>query len=405
MRLAFWVGLFTIFSVSVLWAGDLNGLNQATGVNQTLEEGFGARHSGMGLTFAGFQSDANAAVNAPAAMNDIDDLTFSTSHTEKFGDAKFDDFTIIIPFEGRGSLGLGLSRYGISGIELRPENSSHLQSQAPEVFSIADYQVVGSFSRSWGALDAGFDFNLLYRHLDQDGIGMRGDGMVQYTWSDKWRVGALLKGLLPSSASWESGYMEYEPTDLLLAFGGRFPTPYFYGSLQVATQTEGLFQNQAKSGRQVQGASVFKNPLDLLAQSNLGLEYLFDFGLSLRVGVHELVAAKDFSSTATFGIGYNWGKIVGIDYSFTPHPDLLSTHRISIQFTPAFPKFDGRNFRGKSHSQNQSLEKAPPPSPAAPSSTPIQAAPQIEAAKPGPEIDKTPSSGEKEILEKEDEAP
>ncbi len=325
-------------------ADDLNGLNEAVGVNQTLEEGFGARQSGMAVTFAAFQRDADAVANAPAAMNDVDDFTFSTAHAEKFGEAKFDNFAFLLPFESHSTLGLGLSRYGVSGIDSRPPDSDPLQSQPAGVFSVADYLVVGSFARRWGGLDLGVDLNLLYRHLDQDGLGMRADAQALYTVDERFRFGALLKGAIPSSARWQSGYAEYEAPELYLGAAARFPAPYFYGTLETDWQSEGVFHQGAKSAVNLNGGTAYKNPGDFLAASNVGLEFLFDFGMALRFGLNEL-SKHSFTDVATFGIGYDWKHILGLDYSFSPHPGLLSTHRISLQFTPAFPKFSGRGFR------------------------------------------------------------
>lgn len=346
--------------------GDVDGWNEAAGVNLTLEEGFGARHSGMAISFAGFQADANAVANAPAAMNDVDDFTFSTAHAEKFGEAKFDDLSLIVPFESRSTLGLGISRYGVSGIDLRPEGVSPLESQPVGQFSIADYLVVAGFSRRWGDLDLGASFNFLYRQLDQDGFGMRADAMAQYTWNRNFRVGALVKGIIPSSATWESGYSEYEAPDLHLGVAARFPAPYFYGALQAAYQTEGMFQQRAKAQAEAIGSRLHQAPFEALKAGNAGLEFLFDFGLVVRFGLSELRFASEALSSAAFGLGYTWKKVLGLDYSFAPHPDLLATHRIALQFTPAFPKFNGRNFRpgqdepagnGKS-----SANPVPPPS-------------------------------------------
>lgn len=324
---------------------DVDGWNDAAGVNLTADEGFGARHSGMSVTFAGFHADANAAVNAPASMNDVDDFTFSTAHAEKFGEAKFDNLALLVPIESRSSLGLGISRYGVSGIERFPEGVNPQVSRPVGEFSVADYLVVASFARRWGGLDVGAAFNFLYRQLDQDGFGMRADAMAQYTWDDRFRVGALVKGLIPSTAAWESGYNEIEPTDIHLAAALRIPAPYFYGTLQAAYQTEGLFQKRAKSQGEEFGSRIFSSPGKTLRAGNAGLEFLFDFGLAVRFGLSELGLGDDPLSAGTFGLGYSWRRILGLDYSFAPHPDLLSTHRIAIQFTPAFPKFDGRNFR------------------------------------------------------------
>ena len=341
-RIPIWLALMPAWTLS--YAADYDGLNEAVGVNQTVEQGFGARQSGMAVAFPAFQRDADAVANSPAGMNDVDDFTFTTAHAEKFGEAKFDNFAFLFPFQANATLGLGLSRYGVSGIDKRPPDSDPLQSEPPEVFSIADYLIVGSFARRWGGLDLGVDLNLLYRHLDQDGVGMRGDAQAQYTWSDRYRVGALLKGLIPSSASWESGYQEYEAPELYVGGAARFPAPYFYGTLEAAWQSEGLFHKTAKSSATLNGGTAYSHPAEFLAASNLGLEFLFDFGMAVRFGVNEF-SKQSFTDVATFGIGYNWRRILGLDYSFSPHPGLLSTHRVSLQFTPAFPKFNGRDFR------------------------------------------------------------
>ena len=174
-----------------------DGLNEASGVNLTADEGFGARRTGMGIGFPAFQRDADAAVNSPAGMNDVDDFTFSTAHAEKFGRAQFDDFAFILPFDVGSTLGLGLSRFGVNDIELRPEGSDPFQTKPQGLFSVADYMVTGSFARRWGAFDAGFSLDLLYRHLDQDGMGLRADAMAQYTWDGQTAYGMLER------SSWE----------------------------------------------------------------------------------------------------------------------------------------------------------------------------------------------------------
>jgi hypothetical protein len=317
---------------------------QASGVNLTADEGFGARQAGMAVVFPTFQRDADAAVNAPASMNDLEDFTFSTAHAEKFGRAQFDDFALVLPFAADASIGLGLSRFGVNDIELRPEGTDPLASQPQALFNVADYAVTGAFSRRWGAFDLGFALDVLYRHLDQDGVGLRADAMAQYTWDGRFRLAALAKGLVPSSAHWESGYTEYEAPDLYLGGSGRFPAPYFYGTLEAAFQTEGIFSRRGKSQRELNSGDLSDDPMSFLAATRAGVEFLFDFGMAVRLGLNEM-APRSLASTATFGVGYSWRHILGIDYSFTPHPDLLSTHRVSLQMTPAFPKLNGRGYR------------------------------------------------------------
>lgn len=401
-----------------------DGFQEASGVNLTADEGFGARHSGMATTFSGFQRDANAVANSPAGINDVDDFAFATAHAEKFGEAKYDDFAVLIPFEARSTLGVGLARYGVSDIEYR-DGTHPFQSQPDGLFSAADYLVVAGFARRWGGLDAGINLHMLYRQLDQDGFGVRSDAMVQYTWdglvpttmqrgvgtAGRMRVAALIKGLLPSSARWESGYAEYESPDVQLGASFRIPLPYFYGTWEVAGQTEGLLRKAAKSQSETNGATLFEDPTKNLAMSNFGTEFLFDFGLALRFGLSQLDLSGDAASATTFGIGYNWRGIAGIDYSFTPHADLLASHRISLQVTPSFRNFHGRGFRaqGKPSVAVRRMETSAPPPPAA---EPTRAAPEKTAPPssgaspaPAPEPEKKPAQPEpdgKEILEQDE---
>jgi hypothetical protein len=344
-----WIAVFAFPALLSAQGTGEDGWNEAAGVNLSADEGFGARHSGMSLTFAGFQTDANAVTNAPAGMNDVDDFTFSTAHSERFGEAKFDDVALLVPLDPRSTLGIGLSRYGVSDIERYPEGVNPLVSQPTGHFSVADYLVAASFARA--------TLHLLYRRLDQDGFGMRADAMAQYTWDDFLRVSALVKGAIPSAATWESGYSEYESPDIHLGISFRRPAPYFYGTLQAGYQTEGLLQKRAKSIGDDFGERFFSDPAATLQAGNLGLEFLFDFGVAVRFGLAEIGMGGGTLSAATFGVGYAWKNILGLDYSFAPHPDLQSSHRISLQFTPAFPRFDGRRFR----TGGKAPERAPAP--------------------------------------------
>ena len=92
---------------------------------------------------------------------------------------------------------------------------------------------------------------------------------------------------------------------------------------------------------------------------------------------------------------------MGVDYSFTPHPDLLSTHRVSVQFTPAFPKFNGRNFRRQI--PNISVQTTAKPVMQKPLVEPIQPTPTNP--QPLPTEVKPQPAGNEEILEEEEEEP
>jgi hypothetical protein len=129
-----------------------------------------------------------------------------------------------------------------------------------------------------------------------------------------------------------------------LFVSGLWPLPYFYGSLQAGLETPGLLQTGGRSATGLEGERGITDPASALATSKLGAEFNFDFGLSLRAGVNEL-APSTWNSTLRLGMGYHWRNRLGIDYAFSAHPFLDQSHRVSLRFTPVFPKFEGRNFR------------------------------------------------------------
>src|SRR6266852_4002891 len=158
---------------------------ESQGVNLTADEAFGARRPAMALEHAGlFQEGADGALNSPAAMNDADDFSLSTAHAETFGSARFDNASLLIPWHPASTLALGLARYAVSGIEIRPEGLA-AQPDQPELFTAADWLVSGAFARRFGALDVGGTLHLLYRQLDQTGLGLRADAMAQYTFEGR----------------------------------------------------------------------------------------------------------------------------------------------------------------------------------------------------------------------------
>lgn len=326
-------------------AWGLEAPEEAAGVNLSLEEGFGARYQGMATRFSGYQTGADAVGNAPAGMADVNDLTFSSSHTERFAEQQMDHFAALFPLDAQSTLGLGLARYGVSQIDWRPVGSPPTTDPL-SYFSTADYWITSAYARRIGPLDLGASLQMLYRDLDQSGLGLRADVMGTYNWSPKYRFHALLTGALPSTARWSSGYAEYENPDLRIGAATLMNAPYFYGHLQLAWETEGLFQKTAKSSRRLDGYRGFYHPLRALETSNLGAEFLFDFGLALRFGLDELELSRALGELWHAGLGYTWRNTLGIDYSYHPHPYMAGSHQVAVQFTPVFPHFSGKGFRG-----------------------------------------------------------
>jgi hypothetical protein len=358
----------------------------AADVNLTASEGFGARHHGMALQRAGFGQGADVVVNAPASMNDVNDFTFTTAHAERFGLARFDNASLLIPLDARSTLGIAVATYAVSDVELYRTNTPG----APDgYFSTSDWMVTGSFARRYGpadgALDIGGSLHILRRQLDQSGLGMRGDGMVQYTHDDRLRFGAFVRSLVPSTATWSEGRTEYELPEAVLFIATRKHVPYFYGTLEAGFETPGLLQPGARSATSLEGERGVTDPVSALKTSKVGAEFNFDFGLSIRAGFDEL-APSAWASTTRLGMGYNWRNIVAVDYAFAVHPYLDESHRVALRFTPSFPKFEGRNFRqgqGARVTVPPGLLRPTYPSPHSPGREDVEDA-QFEMTEPAP---------------------
>ena len=369
---------------------------QATGVNLTADEGLGARQQGMGLMRSGFQDGADAVINAPASMNDVNDFTFSTEHVEQFDAATFDNASVLIPWHADGTMGLAIGRYAVSGIQNRPEGLD-AQPINPGVFTTSDWLMAGSLSRRFGALDVGGTMNLLYRKLDQSGLGLRADAMAQYTFQRQYRTGIFIRGLIPSSARWASGYTEYETPEAIVYASGRWKVPYFYGELQAGFETPGLIQRGARSENELEGSRAVSDPMSLLKTSKMGAEFRFDFGLRVRAGFSELNPSQAAHSIR-LGAGYDWRHILGVDYAYSSHDALSQTHRIALWWTPSFARFEGRGFRPAP------ANRAVTPTPGGQS--PQESAPPSdteEKANPGSDTPKTNTDKgkEKEVLEED----
>jgi hypothetical protein len=330
------ISLFSLLAITPSFAD----FSENRGVNATLEEGYGARHRAQGLEFGGWQTGADAVTLSPAGMNDVPDFTFSTSHSERFGRANYDHFSLLTPLSTTTSLGLGLSRFGVSQIEFHSVQEAN--PNFSETFSVADYAFAVAYARSLGPLDFGGVLHTVMRSLDQYGLGMRGDLMTSYS-TDRFRATVLWKGALPSSARWESNYLEYAPSDVLLSLGIRGNSPYFYGRYQLVWESPGLFQIESRNAYRTTTSRAYEDPITALKDSHWGGEFAFDFGLSLRAGIIGL--PQSGLPEPRLGAGYSYHGWVGFDYAFVPHSELGASHYLSLSWTPTFPKFQGKNFR------------------------------------------------------------
>ncbi len=331
------------------------GFEEASGVNLTSSEGFGARYFGMGQNFLGLPGDGTSLNFHPAGLAEASQTWVSLGHTQKFWNSSYDDISAVLPLDTVNTIAMGFSRYGAQSFYA--EEGSELTQDFTEL-NVSDYLWVTAFSRRWKSLDLGANLQILLRNLDQKGLGMRGDFSAQYYFLNRYRVAALLQGLIPSNTRWESSYWEYQPSDLYLGAGGQWPIPYFYGNVSLAIQTKGLFQRHSKSSVAEEGGRIYQEPADVFKTSGLAFEYDSYYGISLRMGIAEF--RRTFSRmTAAFGLSYNFRDLVRLDYGVQTHESLTASHRISLSMNPFFRTKSNSFVRSKRAPIVKMANKAP----------------------------------------------
>ena len=78
------------------------------------------------------------------------------------------------------------------------------------------------------------------------------------------------------------------------------------------------------------GGPVWESPLDWLSGGRGGVEFAFDFGLSVRAGLSSFTTFK----SVTAGAGLTIAKFLKVDYAFESHPVFSPVHRVSLSVSP-----------------------------------------------------------------------
>ena len=110
--------------------------------------------------------------------------------------------------------------------------------------------------------------------------------------------------------------------------------PYLYGKLGLYWQGAGLFHHEARAldfeEDEDVGGPVWESPLDWLSGGRGGVEFAFDFGLSVRAGLSSFTTFK----SVTAGAGLTIAKFLKVDYAFESHPVFSPVHRVSLSVSP-----------------------------------------------------------------------
>ena len=316
--------------VSTSFAAD-----RVVGANATLDIEPGARSAALGSATLAVEGDYLGLGTNAYQLSQAKYMWASFSHTAYYEDTKYDYASMVIPLPGNQGLGVSFSRFGADDIPYIREGDPLPDGTDYNTLSIADWV----FSVAWGRriidrLDLGLAFHVLYRDMDQSGWGFRGDASARYQIKDDFYVSGLLKGWTSSAASWESGEFEYSAPEFYLALSYGLPVRYLYGKFNFYWQSAGLFHHESRNldfeEDTKSGERIWEDPLDWLSGGRGGVEFSFDFGLKLRVGLSSFTTFK----SVTAGAGLTIAKFLVVDYAFESHPVFSPVHRVSVNFSP-----------------------------------------------------------------------
>ena len=351
-------------------------MDRVAGANATLDIEPGAHSAALGSATMAVDGDYLGLVSNPYQLSSIRYGWASFSHTAYFEDTQYDFASAALPLgEGQG-LGISFARFGADDIPYIREGEPIPEGSDYNTLSYADWMFSVTFGRRiLPRLDIGVGFHGLYREMDQTGWGFRGDAGLRYRLVDNLYVSGLLKGWTSSATTWESGEVEYSSPEFYLAANYSLPVSYLYGTLGLYWQSAGLFHHEARS-------------LDFGG----GVEFAFDFGLSLRAGLSSFTTFQ----SVTAGAGLVIMKFLRVDYAFESHPVLSPVHRVSISVSPYLFSHSDEPVQKKSRVSpvyaRQSQEPLPQETPAEDAE---QAASEIETPEKEPpeEARETPDEG------------
>ena len=319
------------FFALALGAVSVYAADRVEGANATLDIEPGARSAALGSATMAVDGDYLGLMSNPYQLSNVKYAWASFSHTEYYEDTKYDFASAVIPLGVGQGLGVSFSRFGADDIPYIKEGEPLPEGSDYNTLSIADWVFSVTFGRRLtDRLELGVGFHGLYREMEQTGWGFRGDAGLRFRAVDQLFLSALLKGWTSSAATWESGEFEYTSPKLYLAASYGLPVPYLYGKLNLYWQGAELLHREARDmdfeTDKDRGARVWEDPLDWLSGGRGGIEFAFDFGLSLRAGLSSFTTIQ----SVTAGAGLTVAKFVKIDYAFESHPVLSPVHRISV---------------------------------------------------------------------------
>jgi outer membrane protein OmpA-like peptidoglycan-associated protein len=313
-----------VLGLAVISAVNANAISgKGTTAATFLKIGVGPRAVAMGETFAGIADDPSAVYWNPSGISQVTTPAFTAMHAFWLQDVFFDHLGATFPLS-KGTGGLSLV-YLNDGELLRSEEGDTPDSPFRGTFSASNLGLTAAYAYPYDeSLSLGTALKFFTETIDGAGtVGWALDLSVLYRmpWKD-WKLGGAVQNLGPSTHL-EDSY-------------ARLPI-----NLKVGVSYQILPRLLA--------AMDYNQLLEQDGKLSLGLEYLFERTLALRLGYRYQSAIDNgeyyegYGTNAlagvSAGVGINY-QAFRLDYAFVPYGFLGNTHRVSLSYVlppPATP--------------------------------------------------------------------
>jgi len=340
-RLYFFFVMWFLASFSAYAATEAEGVNEVLNINPS------ARSAGLAGVRLGLSGSTAISTDNPASMRDLDASWVSLQHTEYFLGDQFDYVSAALPLGDNHIFALSYARFSSTDIPWIREGEALPEGDNYRTLSISENVWSFAWASGWKSLDFGSTVHVLRRQLDQSGWGYRVDASARWFPVATWNLGISAEGLTGSGATWASGYTEYTRPEVFVGTGWKKDLPYLYGALELAWQSSSLFNHRARaedwgSGTlidtaqtpeyedEIYGQPIYEDPVEWLVTSALAMEFGFDWGGHLRLGLKNANRLNSWSA----GAGLEVFDFAILDYALENHSSLGKVHRLGLSFSP-----------------------------------------------------------------------
>lgn len=306
-----------------------------------LSLGVGARALGMGGAFVALSNDVTSVYWNAAGLSQINYPQISLMHAEQFGKiVQYNFGAFAVPYGTDASIGFGVVRLAVDDIPLTRLPRENIGLGDPYVdengvtrinrpfvegtFSDSEYGFFLSYGRrATQKLSYGGSVKIVRKGFhDAVAWGLGFDLSAQVRIGKQLLLGANFQDATTTILAWNTGRKEIIIPTLKLGAALPLKVKFLKGTLLPAVDADIRFEGRDESAQVSTGLSS--------VDFHAGLEYTYRNTLSLRIG----------SDTGYFsaGAGINLPKLQ-IDYAFMSHPDLDTTHRISLKISIEEVKF------------------------------------------------------------------